>query len=428
MEIRFMRLLNVKNLNHQSKIVNLKSSGWVRGLSFVLMVLYLFYPVISNARQNLPCMKNISSVDALLVANPDGEIIYKKNETKKHIPASTLKLLTALTAIKRFGTSYRFTTQFYMDADHNLKIKGFGDPLLVSEAWQEIADALSKKTKSFKNLILDDTYFSTQILIPGRKHSTNPYDAPVGALCANFNTVFFHRDQQGRIVSSEPQTPLIPFARKKIQTLGLKQGRYTFSHDQKETTLYAGHLLLHLLKERNVKIKEKIYLDPIKPGDRLIYTYRSRFTLEDALRKMMAFSNNFMANQIFIALGAQVFGPPGILAKGVKVVSGYANKNLNLQDIKIVEGSGISRKNRLSAMDMLAILKAFRPYRHLLRRAGDVLYKTGTLRGISTRVGYIDRQSGGSYYFVIFLNRSGPHIDVLMRCVIQALARSTNKV
>ena len=78
-----MRLLNVKNLNHQSKIVNLKSSGWVERLSFVLMVLYLFYPVISNARQDHPCLKNISSLDALLVANPDGEILYKK-QGKEH--------------------------------------------------------------------------------------------------------------------------------------------------------------------------------------------------------------------------------------------------------------------------------------------------------------------------------------------------------
>ena len=421
MEIRFMRILNVKNLNHQSKIVNLKSSGWVRGLFFVLMVLYLFYPVVSNAKQDLPCLKNISSVDALLVANPDGEILYKKHETKKHIPASTLKVLTALTAIKRLGASYRFTTEFYMDADHNLKIKGFGDPLLVSEAWQEIADALAKKTKDFNDLILDDTYFSPQIVIPGSNHSTNPYDAPVGALCANFNTVFFNRDHRGRIVSAEPQTPLIPFARKKIQKLGLKKGRYTFSHDQKEIALYAGNLLLYFLKERGVTCQGKVCLSAVQPGDRLIYTYQSRFTLEDILRKMMAFSSNFIANQTFIALGAKVYGPPGTLAKGVKVVSEFAKNDLHLQHIEIAEGSGISRKNRVSVLDMLAILEAFKPHRHLLKRTGNTLYKTGTLRGISTRVGYIDGPSGSPYYFVIFLNRTGSNIDTVLGCVTRSL-------
>jgi len=419
-----MRILNVKNLNHQSKIVNLKSSGWVRGLSFVLMVLYVSYPVISNAKQDLPCLKNLSSVDALLVANPDGEILYKKHETERHIPASTLKLLTALTAIKRLGASYRFTTEFYMDVDHNLKIKGFGDPLLVSEAWQEIADALAKKIKNFNALILDDTYFSPQIVIPGSTHSTNPYDAPVGALCANFNTVFFHRDHRGRIVSSEPQTPLIPFARKKIQKLGLKQGRYTFSHDQKEIALYAGNLLLYFLKKRGVTCQGKVCLNAIRPEDRLIYTYQSRFSLEDILRKMMAFSSNFIANQIFISMGAKVYGPPGTLAKGVKVVSESAKNDLHLQHIEITEGSGISRKNRVSALDMLAILKAFKPHRHLLKRTGNTFYKTGTLMGISTRVGYIDGPSENPYYFVIFLNRTGSNIDTILGCVTRTLSHS----
>lgn len=410
-----LTFINLKKIAHR------KSSPWARGLAFILLALWLFDPGISNAKQDPPCLKNFTSADALIVAHPNGQIFLKKNELKKCVPASTIKLLTALTAIHHLGTSYRFPTEFYMDTVKNLKIKGFGDPLLVSEAWQEIADELARKTKEINDLILDDTYFSPHIVIPGRKYSTNPYDAPVGALCANFNTVFFHRNQQGRIVSSEPQTPLIPFARKKIEKLGLKRGRYTFSHDQREAALYAGNLLMHFLKEKGVKFKGKIYLNVIEPGDRLFYTYRSRFTLEDALRKMMAFSNNFMANQIFIALGAQVYGPPGTLAKGVKVVSDLAKSQPHMQAIKIVEGSGISRNNRISALDMLTILKAFKPYRHLLRRTGDVLYKTGTLRDISTRVGYIEGPSKAPHYFVIFLNRPGAHINSLMECLKESL-------
>jgi D-alanyl-D-alanine carboxypeptidase/D-alanyl-D-alanine-endopeptidase (penicillin-binding protein 4) len=416
-----MRILTGKNLNHQSKIVNLKLSGWMGGAFFVLMFLCLLSPVISNAGEDSPCLKNISSQDALVVAGPGGEILYKKCETKKHIPASTLKLLSALTAIRHFGASYRFKTEFYMDADHNMKIKGFGDPLLVSEAWQEIADALAKKTKKLNNLILDDTYFSPQLIIPGSKHSTNPYDAPVGALCANFNTVFFHRDHKGRIVSSEPQTPLIPYAKEKIQELGLKQGRYTFSHDQKEIALYAGNLLIYFLREKNVKCQGKVYLSAIQPEDRLIYTFLSRFTLEDVIRKMMAFSSNFIANQVFIALGAKVYGPPATLAKGVKVVSGFAKNDLDLKYIQIAEGSGISRKNRLSALDMLTILKAFEPHRHLLKKTGDTYYKTGTLRGIRSRVGYINGYSENPYYFVIFLNRPGSNIDTALRCITRSI-------
>ena len=67
---------------------------------------------------------------------------------------------------------------------------------------------------------------------------------------------------------------------------------------------------------------------------------------------------------------------------------------------------------------MLVILRAFRPYRHLLRISGEVLYKTGTLRGVRTRVGYIETARKEPFYFVIFLNRANSaDILSLMECI-----------
>ncbi|MBW2615117.1 MAG: D-alanyl-D-alanine carboxypeptidase [Deltaproteobacteria bacterium] len=393
------------------------------GLAIVLLAISLWQPEISNAKQDHPWLNRITSTDALVVADPDGRLLYKKNEEIKFVPASTLKLLTALCAIHYLGSSYRFKTEFYVDTDSNLKIKGYGDPLLISEVWQEIAHGLAKKVRGFKDLIIDDTCFSQPVIIPGRNNSTNPYDAPVGALCANFNTVFFDRNEQGRIVPAEAQTPLIPYARKKIRSLGLKKGRYTFTHDQDEAARYAGKLLLHFLKQEGVNSLGKIRPGVVKPEDELIFTYRSRFTLEAALKKMLEFSNNFMANQILIALGAHVYGPPGTLTKGVRAIYGYAEKGLDLKSIKVVEGSGISRKNRVSALDMLAILKRFKPYRHLLKRKDNVLFKTGSLKCIRTRAGYVEKNGRGPYCFVIFLNRPGPDMDKLIESVRGAIAR-----
>jgi D-alanyl-D-alanine carboxypeptidase/D-alanyl-D-alanine-endopeptidase (penicillin-binding protein 4) len=390
-------------------------------LAVILFVLSMLQPATLTADPAFPCLKHFTSTDAFLIADPDGRILYKKNEEKKCTPASTLKLLTALTAIHHFGISYRFRTEFYMDTDRNLKVKGYGDPLLISEVLQEIADTLAKKVREINDLVLDDTFFSPLIKTPWLSHSTNPYDAPVGALCTNFNTVFFDRDEQGRIVSAEPQTPLIPFVGKAIRSQGLESGRYTFTHDRGDATRYTGELLLHFLKERGVSIQGKIDLGAVGPEDRLIYTYQSVFTLEQALKKMMEFSNNFMANQIFIAVGAHVYGPPGTLAKGVRAVSDFEKNELHMTGIEIVEGSGISRENRVSPLHMLTILKHFSPYRHLLNRERNVLYKTGTLSGIRTRVGYIEDQPDRPYYFVIFLNRSGSNMDLLMDCLRQTV-------
>lgn len=387
------------------------------GVIAFLLLYHLSHPAILYAKENLPCLRNTTTSDAIVIADQNGRIIFGKNAKKARVPASTLKILTALTALHHLGPSYKFKTEFYLDRDQNLKVKGYGDPFLVSEVWQDISRALAKRVQNINDLILDDTYFSGNIRIPGRGRSTNPYDAPVGGLCANFNTIFFKRDPGGRIISAETQTPLTPLARKKIESLKSKRGRYTFTHGQGEATLYAGELLGHFLKENRVKIRGDIRLGSVRPEDRLIYTYHSRLTLEEALKKMLEFSNNFVANQILIALGARLFGPPGTLNKGVRVITDYVKKELHLGDVQIVEGSGISRKNRLSALDMAVILKRFRPYRHLLKRKARIFYKTGSLKGIRTRAGYVDGGAEGVYSFVIFLNRSGTNIDALMKCI-----------
>ena len=296
-------------------------------------------------------------------------------------------------------------------------VKGYGDPLLVSEVWQEVADHLAGELRDFKDLIVDDTYFSNNIRIPGRKNSTNPYDAPVGALCANFNTISFAHDRNGRIVSSEPQTPLLPFALEKIRALGLREGRYTFSHERQDAARYAAELLLFFLRKRGVHASGKMRFKAVGPQDRLILSYESSFTLEALIKKMLEFSNNFMANQIFIALGAHLLGPPGTLKKGVDVVSAFAEKELQLKGLQVVEGSGISRDNRLSALEMLSILKGFKPYCHLLRRDGPILYKTGTLKGVRTRAGYIEAASGELTYFAFFQHGPGANMDGLVSCL-----------
>ena len=312
---------------------------------------------------------------------------------------------------------YRFETEFYVDDEQNLKVKGYGDPLLVSERWREIAGALAPIMRGCKGVVVDDTYFSQDIDIPGVGSSTNPYDAPNGALCANFNTVSFERNASGKIVSAESQTPITPLAREKIRTLGLRKGRHTFSHKGHEASKYAGELLVHCLTETGRVCAQGVRADTVHAGDRLIYTYRSLFTVKEVVAKMLQFSNNFIANQLLLTLGAHVHGPPGTVAKGVAVLTDFVRDELQLEDVEIAEGSGISRQNRLSALDMLAVLRRFAPYRTLMVRKGPVLYKTGTLNGVQARAGYIEGKPGRLYAFVIFLNSSRRNIDSILDCV-----------
>lgn len=386
---------------------------------------FALFPFRADAGMYPDCLEGISSRDGVLLSDNKDRILCQRNAREKFPPASTLKLLTALAALHHLGADYRYPTDFYIDGRGNLKVKGYGDPFLISEVLRDIATSLSKRLSGFDALILDPSYLSPDISVPGLGCSTNPYDAPPGAICANFNTVSFEYDSKGRIVTGEPQTPMMESMQERIRALGLKTGRRTFTHDQEEAARYAGELLLTFLEQRGVRSSGNIRIGSVREGDRLIFTYRSRFTLGEVLEKMFQFSSNFVANQILVSLGARIHGIPGTCPKGARVLSDYAENKLHLKGIKVVEGSGISRENRLSPMHMRALLRRFEPYRHLLRGTQDLRYKTGTLKGIQTQVGYIEAPAQeGPYTFVIFLNGSGIPMGSVLKCLKRTVKKS----
>ena len=366
----------------------------------------------------------IGAEDSIMVVDPNGSIIISKNDTKKLIPASTLKIFTALVAIHYLGPEHRYRTEFFIDDNSNLKIKGFGDPLLTSEIVQEISRllaALLGRSTTINDLIVDDSYFNQPLTIPGISSSSQPYDAPNGALCVNFNTVFFKQTESGYI-SAEPQTPLLPYAEKKISNRELQAGRIVLSHVENENTVYAGKLFEYFLKQEGVPFSGKVKLGKVNQSrDKLIFRYTSRFSLAQIISKMLEHSNNFTTNQLFISAGIKAFSPPGNLEKGVAAALAYASSELEIDDMTIVEGSGISRQNRVSAEQMLRILAAFEPNFLLLRQQGRDFYKTGTLHGISTRAGYIASQNGGRYRYVVMVNTQGKSTRPIMRQLLKFL-------
>jgi len=390
-------------------------------LLIAISVLFLLFPIKSaDAVDDILAL--IGPKDALLVTSPDGSVILAANETTQRIPASTLKLLTSLVALHYLGPDYRFPTDFLMDENQNLKIRGYGDPLLVSETINDISQKLARTLSSINDIILDETYFSQPLLIPGRSMSRQPYDAPNGALCVNFNTIKFKKNSAGRYVSAEPQTPLIPFVLPKIRASGVNSGRIVLSHHHNENVLYAGHLFIHFLNRRGIQCRGIVRTGKVTPEtDRLILRYTSPFTLEKIIVKLLKHSNNYTANQLLIALGASVQGPPGNLQKGVQASLAYAEKILALRDIRLVEGSGISRQNRISVLGLIRILRAFEPYRYLMMHEGREYYKTGSLNGIRTRAGFIERTEGGRYRFAVMMNTPGKSAERVVHLLLNRL-------
>ncbi len=392
---------------------------------FLACVVLLLAPISSAFSGTTKCLQWIRNTDSLVLAEPSGRIIISRHASALRIPASTLKVLTSLAAIHELGPAYRFKTEFYVQGDGILVIKGYGDPLLISEVLSDIAGQLSKRIAHVKAIITDTSYFSRSIRIPGRGHSTNPYDAPPSALSVNFNTIVVARDEKGNIISGEPQTPLTPLARKIAKKIGATNGRYSIGEDSDLAAQYAGQLFKRFLLKAGVQVSGTIGPGLVGSDAELIYTHYSPFTLKQVIRKMLKYSSNFIANQLLITMGARSFGPPGTLAKGLKVFRQYVKKNLELKSPVIVEGSGISRSNQISAIEMMKVLIRFMPYHRLMRKQGRVFYKTGTLKGVKTCVGYIRDGNHNLYPFVVFINRPFCHLDRITRC-LQGLVPSTS--
>ena len=371
-------------------------------------------------------LEMIQDQDSVLVTDPQGKIVASKHADQPLTPASTLKILTVLAAFHYLGEDYRFVTDCYLDSDNNLKIKGWGDPLFVSDIMPDFAAQIHEKIPKYNDLILDDSAFRQPLVIPGVSQTSEPYDAPNGALCANFNTVSFQKTADGRYIAAEPQTPLLPFVMNRIRSSGVDSGRIVFSHLQSESVLYAGHLLGWFLSRQGIASSGQIKTGSVKGSDRLLLSFISPYTLRDVTSRLLEFSSNYIANQLFITIGIKAYGLPGTIEKGIRAVQEYCHSELKTDAIQIAEGSGISRNNRISAVNLDQLLVRFYPYRQLMRKKGNELFKTGTLDGVRTRAGYIEDNYGRNYRFVVMFNTPGKTVDPVMDIIREMVSESHN--
>jgi D-alanyl-D-alanine carboxypeptidase/D-alanyl-D-alanine-endopeptidase (penicillin-binding protein 4) len=343
----------------------------------------------------------------VVVADDQG-ILYSGGDTEPLIPASTLKLATALAALHYLGEDWRPKTEFYLSPDNDLIVRGYGDPFLISEEWKTIAENLSQVTdlpRSLRKLQLDPSAFFPDIQIPGLKHLNNPSYALNGALVANFNTVHVNVKPDGTVTSAETQTPLTPVCRRR--TTGLPPGnhRVNLSGDPEAALSYAGELLQAFLEHKGFVFQERIQRGKSARDDRLVYTHRNTRSLREILGAMMLYSNNFTANQLLLVIGMKQEGEPATLDKGLTLLRAYLTGRLGIPPARfhVVEGSGISRENRLHPEALIALTRAFFPYRSLLTVQDGVQAKTGTLRGVYTMAGVLDTER--PLFFAIMLNQ-----------------------
>ena len=81
---------------------------------------------------------------SVMLRTPDGEEHVSINPTLSLTPASVLKLPLAQVALSVLGEDFRFETHFYQNDNGDLLVRGLGDPFLVSEEIELIAEQLAQ--------------------------------------------------------------------------------------------------------------------------------------------------------------------------------------------------------------------------------------------------------------------------------------------
>lgn len=363
----------------------------------------------------------------VLVMDANGKELVAQNADEPFVPASVAKIVTAWVAMQVLGGDYRFQTSFYLDKKRVLYVRGGGDPFLISEELALLAPALVTAIgkEPITGMVIDTSYYPSSLQIPGVEDSNRSYDALNSALAVNFNTINAVR-KGNSVTSAEKQTPITPLAISEFRARGPNgKGRISLSQDPAVSTRYAGELIAAFITRAGGSMKGKITTGPVPAGLAPIYVHRQSRSMSEILAGMLRGSNNYLANQVFLEIGAHRRGGPVSLEKSLQVTNELLAANGLEGAIQLEEGSGISHGNRFTARGLAKVLNLFAPHMALLVSGkGGAAYKTGTLEGVRTLAGYAGTSANGQVRFVISLkSNNGAMRFQLLKAIEGALSR-----
>lgn len=439
--------------------------NWKRSIALIVWIVLLAPPAVSFAsstslQNELDALtaKLSSNAGIAIMALDSGKTIYDKNAGTALNPASVTKLITAAAALRYLGPDFRFHTKFFVTPDGDLFIRGEGNPSFVIEELRMVADSLKKKgVMRVRNILIDDSYFSdyTSPGLNGKNGGNNLY---TGALSINFNRISIYVAPGKRIgenakVRADAGDVDINIDNRVITMRGSKGGHISFDPPLKDgedhfivsgqipirrkaggyqyhvslPPLYFAEALKALFKDKNVAVVGSIYRSPEPKNAKLILDHESK-PLSEILKDMNKVSNNFIAEQLVKFLGAKFAGVPGSTEKGIMVFQKYlANLGIRPGSYHLVNGSGLTYENRMSADQIVRVIQDMYNSKRLwphfadslsiagrdgtLRRRHrrDALHdrlraKTGTVNGVRAIAGVVPSDGSQMIAFAILLN------------------------
>lgn len=414
--------------------------------------------------------------------------VFNLNTKEKFIPASLTKILTAGMSLEKYPVGFRFVTELLATGPveggqlkGDLFLKGGGDPSFVSESmWVLVNDFVRSGIKSVEgDLVVDDSRFDSERFDQGRdpQRVDRAYDAPVGAMSFNWNTVnIFVRPGKKKgdkaQVFIDPENSYIQLINKAVT--GSSQSKRNLQASRKpngkstdmivisgsipqggdEFVIYKGvshpdlwsaHNLRSFLLKRDISIKGSIRSGRVPLEAIRVAKFESK-PIGAIVSDMMKFSNNYVAEMLTKNLAVELMGEPGTMEKGLKVLATYLiEKGFKEDNFFLTSPSGLSRRNQLTADQFFRILEDLRAnftvYPEFVSSLpilgvdgtlksrmnqssvkGWVRAKTGMLSGVAGLAGYAGRMDGGIATFVFLFNGKDKKTNVA-KSLFDSLAR-----
>lgn len=385
------------------------------------------------------------SVISIAVKDKNGENVYSKNQYKYLNPASALKLFTMAASLNELGGDYKFQTAFYKDKNNNIYLKLSGDPLLKTADIEQLAKNLKQNHKGKINKIYIDDSVIDMLPYPNGWMSDDiwPNSPKISPYMIDFNTVkvdfLLSEDKKDlRIVQKSPYK--FSFVNK-LQT-GSKTD-FTFIEDETHNTIDVIGTISSSVTDKPVPVLNPRYFfcqkmnEAInKAGIRFTDKFQFAKTPKDAvliakferpadeiIKHILQTSDNIGAEMVFKVAGGKFANENGLIKNsamaagttqnGINMfINYYQNLGLDPKQVRITDGSGVSRYNAMNADWMTDALskigfdfEKFLPTggvgtldKRLREIKGCVYLKTGTLVGSSSLVGIIKTKDNVYYY------------------------------
>ena len=385
-------------------------------------------------------------------------------------PASVMKLLTTYAGLEMLGPAYVWKTDALAGDPvekgvlrGNLYIKGYGDPrLTVEQFWLLLKRIRAAGVREIGgDVIFDASYFAPLNYNPADFDDKpyRAYNASPGALLINYNAVNINLVADAAAKNArvwvEPAFAGLNLVNHvkldnsacgdwkerlslKIDAEGLGRkvdlsGNFSTDCGEKNYPLsFFGHqdfargLFLDLWREMGGKLRGQVRAGEAPPEAARLARLESP-TLSEVIRDINKWSNNVMARQLYLTLGAEATGAPATPDKSFAAVGKWlAGKGLNFPELTIENGTGLSRTERISARHLADLLliagksplmpefvaslpitaidgtmkKRFRDE----PLAGQAHIKTGTLTGVKTLAGYVLDKNGRLFVVVFLVN------------------------